>query len=122
VIQKIPLPISPTGGFTIQADLDGVTFTLDIIWNSRDGYWYLSIETPNGTPILAGQKAVVSYPIGWHQYYNPAMPTGNLQWIDTTGQGLDPGYADIGARVLLYYFDAAEVAAQIAGTGTNVPG
>jgi hypothetical protein len=123
MILQIPLPTPPVYDFDLQADLDGVTFTLGVFYNSRDGGWYLNIGAADSTPILAGQRVVVDYPIGWKQTaYNPLMPAGALQWSDTSGQGIDPGQFDIGARVVLLYFDLAEMQAQVAGTGVNVNG
>ena len=122
MILSIPLPTPPVYDLTLQTDLDNVTFTLNIFYNSRDGGWYMDICQQDGTQILSGQRVVVDYLIGWKQGYNPLMPAGSLQWVDTSGQGLDPGQFDIGARVQLIYYDAAELAAQAAGTGVNVSG
>lgn len=108
---------------TFQVELDSVTFTLTLFYNDRDGGWYLTIADPANNPILANQRVVVDYFIGWKQRaYNTAMPAGSIQFIDTTGQGLDPALADLGARVQMVYFDLAELQSQAAGGPTNVPG
>jgi hypothetical protein len=108
---------------TLQAELDQVTFTLTFYWNDRDSGWYMTIADAQNTPILGSQRVVVDYPIGWKQLYNIAMPGGLLQFQDTSGQGLDPqSVSDLGTRVILAYYDRAEMASEINGGPSNVSG
>jgi hypothetical protein len=124
VIYTIPLPQPPIYDLTFQVELDQVTYTLTFQWNVRDGGWYLTIADAVGNPILGSQRVVVDFPIGLNQSYNPSMPPGSIQFIDTSGQGLDPALdgSDLGGRVQMLYFDAAEIVSQLTGGPTNVPG
>jgi hypothetical protein len=123
VIYQVPLQNPAPYNWTEQVELDEVTFTLTFYYNDRDGGWYLTIADSANNPILASQRVVVNYPIGWKQRYNVNMPAGSLEFIDTSGQGIDPqSVNDLGTRVQLLYFDAAEIASQLAGGPTNVAG
>lgn len=122
MIYQVPLPQPMPVNLTFQVELDNVTYTLNLFYNDRDGGWYLTIGDASNNPILGCQRCVVNYPIGWKQCYNTSMPPGSIQFQDTSGQGLDPGLNDMGARVTMLYFDAAELYSQLTGGPTNVPG
>lgn len=122
MIFQIPLPNPPIYNLTFQVELDGTTYSLTLYWNPRDESWYITIADSSNSPILSCQRCVVAYPIGLNQAYNTSLPPGSLQFQDTSGQGLDPGQTDMGARVILLYFDAAEILSQLSGGPTNVPG
>jgi hypothetical protein len=123
VIYQIPLPNPMPVNLTLQAELDQVTFTLTFYWNDRDNGFYLTIADAQNSPILASQRVVVNYWIGWRQRYNGAMPAGLLQFQDTSGQGIDPqSTSDLGTRVILTYYDLAEVISQVNGGPSNVSG
>jgi hypothetical protein len=98
--------------FDAQAPLDGVTYTLSFRWNVRASGWYLDIWDETGTVLyVAGVRVVANYPLC--AYFTGRQPPGHLVFVDTSGQGLDPGLSDLGsasARVQLYYLTAAELA------------
>jgi hypothetical protein len=123
MIYQVPLPNPMPVNLTIQAELDQVTFTLTFYWNDRDNAFYLTIADAQNNPILASQKVVVNYLIGWKQRYNTAMPAGQLQFQDTSGQGIDPqAVSDLGTRVILLYYDLAEMVSELSGGPSNVSG
>lgn len=102
--------------FDVQAVLDGVTYTLEFRWNTREGFWYMHILTEGGDPILMGIKCVVAWPLA-RRTPDPRRPLGVLSFIDTGGGQVDPSYdpatgkGDLGDRVQLLYFEAAELPA-----------
>jgi hypothetical protein len=112
---EIPLR-SDLPHFDVQAVLDDVTFTLEFRWNTREGFWYMSILTDGGDPIITSIKCVVDWPLG-RRTPDPRRPRGVLSLIDTSGGQVDPsfdpdtGKGDLGDRVQLLYFEAAELPA-----------
>ena len=106
----VPIPTtSPTDPiFDVQAPLDGVTYTLHFEWNDRVGAWFHMVLDADAQVVLLGSQKVVSdYPLGLNSSNRP-FP-GYLIARDTSGQGADPGFDDLGARVIIDYFTAADV-------------
>lgn len=94
--------------YTQQAQLDGAIYGLEFLWNFREEAWYFTIYDSQGDAIAAGLRVVVGFPIGT-RCRDARMPPGIFQFQDTTGGDADPGFADLGARVQLYYFTAGEL-------------
>lgn len=99
--------------------LDEVSFDFVFRWNNRDDCWYLSIFDPTVAEAVDGSRIPIigSIPVlvGWAllaQYRMRERPLGDLVAFDTSGQELDPGRRDLGSRVLLIYYTAAEIAAR----------
>lgn len=103
----IPL-VNDRPHYTMQVELDGGTFTLELQWNFREEAWYLSLGDSEADPIVAGVKLVVGFPL-LTRCKDSRMPRGFFQAQDTTGKNEDPGFADLGARVQLYYFSEGEL-------------
>ena len=99
--------------YALDCPLDGTTYHLDFDWNDRDNGWYLSISTPDGTPLVSGRRLVLNFPL-FSRYGNPQLSPGVLIAIDTTNTGQEPGVSELGTRVQLVYLTAAEVA-ELAG-------
>lgn len=91
-------------------ELDGTDFLLDFRWNEREQRWYLDVSDNDGALILAGQKLVANW-LPMRLVTNRGRPLGQMVLQDTTRAGLDPRLGDLGTRVRLIYFTAAEVAA-----------
>lgn len=105
------LPIQPGNpNFTIDVDMDGVTYTLQFKWNARAPGWFVSISTSTGEVLVLARRLPVNWPLWWRNR-DPLLPSGYLMLNDTTGADLDPGVEDLGARVQVVYVTAAEVAA-----------
>ena len=112
---QIPLR-NDLADYLIGVDLDGASYQLRLWWcdtlsgsviadGASTGSWYLSINQPDGTPILQGLRCVCGYPMGW-RFVVPGKPPGKLNFIDTTGKGDPPGLTDLGQRVQLIYVSA----------------
>ncbi len=96
--------------YDLQVDLDGVTVTLELRWNVHVGAWYLAVLDADAVDTLqAGIRVVADFPLS--AYWTGRTPPGALVAIDTAGDGRDPGVDDLGSRVVLVYFTAAELAA-----------
>ncbi len=114
----LEIPLTPdTPDFRQVASLDGAAFVLDFSFSARTNSWYVSVlqqrEDAEPTPIAEGVRLAVNYPVLAGIVFD-GRPRGELLPVDLTGQGLDPGYEDLGTRVLLYYYDAEEMTRVVA--------
>lgn len=108
-VVEIPLP-SDLPHFDLIVSLDGVSYRLLFRWNDRSESWFLDLSLEDDTLIWASIRVVVSWPLG-RRSQHPSRPPGMLLATDTTARATDPGLTDLGARVRLYYWDAAELSA-----------
>jgi hypothetical protein len=101
----IIIPTSITKSNYVQnTTLDGVEYVLRFRWNQRESKWYLAIELPDETVLVAGIKVVADWPLLKMQT-SELLPPGELFAVDSTGQETDPGLRDLGERVTLFYFE-----------------
>jgi hypothetical protein len=105
--QTIPLR-SDLQHYDMQVTLDGVIYTLELRWNRREGFWYMSLLLEDGTPLVLSLKLVLDHPLGC-RCRDARRPPGALIAVDTSTQHLDPGLSDLGSRVLLVYFEKVEL-------------
>lgn len=107
------VPCTPGGdsSWSQRTALDGVDFTLSFRWSQRDGHWTLDLADAEGSPIRHGVALVPSVDL-LRGVVDTRRPAGKLAILDTTGAlDVDPSFSDLGARFLLVYFTAAELAA-----------
>jgi hypothetical protein len=102
--------LGATPHYSFQCELDGATFTFEFIWNDRDGAWYMQVGDGEEN-LLVGATRVVLGTLFTARVRNSALFTGQLQAKDTSGQNIDAGIEDLGSRVQIWYFTAAEIAA-----------
>jgi hypothetical protein len=96
--------------------LDGADYLLTFRYNARDFSWYLDLADQDGAAIVSGIHLVE----GWdllRRCVDPRRPPGLLMANDVTGAGGEAGPNDLGTRVELLYFTAAEVAEGRAALG-----
>lgn len=93
-----------------RATLDGVDYLLSFAWNGRDGAWYMSIRDTSGNDILTGIKLVSNRPLLQRFHYLVGVPAGEISAVSLDSSIDFAQFGDLGVSVLLYYFDAAEVA------------
>lgn len=104
---EIPLR-SDLPAFSLQASLEDVTYTLRLRWNTRTEAWFVDILDAQGeTQYLTGVRLVVNFPLA--AYNTGRQPPGSFVAVDTSGTQTDPGVDDLGDRVRLLYFTAAEL-------------
>lgn len=90
-------------------DLDGRAYLLQGDWNQRESKWYLTIRDPETNETIHGPRKVVA---NWDLLRTCAdarRPLGMLVALDVSGAGDDPGFDDLGTRVILTYTAAAEL-------------
>lgn len=94
--------------YSMQVVLDGLTYTMEFRWNTRDAAWFLDLATEDGTPVASGVRVVVGFPLCARVTGANRLP-GVLIARDTSGRGIGPGLADLGDRVKLLYFTRDEL-------------
>lgn len=94
--------------------LDGVTYQLSFVWNARAGAWYLSIADASGVDLLTGIKLVSNRPLLQRFRWIVGLPPGEISAVSFDGSIDYAQYTDLGVSVLVYYFDASEVAIALA--------
>lgn len=101
--------------FSVQALLDGVTYTLSIRWNVRASGWFMDVLNEAGdTVLVAGIRLVGGAALSFERTGRPYP--GCFGMYDTSNSGLDADFSNLGSVVLLQYFEASDFAAAKAGT------
>ena len=103
------IPIEPGSAFfDLQVELDGELYTLEFRWNVRLGAWFMAVlDAPGENILYAGARLVCNWPL--FAYRADRKPPGALVALDTTGECVDPALEDLGVRVQLVYYTAAEL-------------
>jgi hypothetical protein len=115
-VVTIPCAAANSARWTQRTSVAGREYELAFDWNERRGRWSLSLADQDGSPIATGVTLVTSYPL-LRGVIDPRRPPGDLFIVDTTGlNDLEPGFADLGTRFVLAYFDPGELAALAAET------
>lgn len=111
----VAIPCRPDlTNYDMQIVLDNVSYTLEFQWNFREESWYMRVLTEAGDEIQSNIKVVVEWSLG-ARCVDARWPKGQFVAVDTTLTATNPGIADLGDRVQLWYFTYAEVVA--AGLG-----
>ncbi len=111
--EAVVLPCKPSIGiYLVGTTLLGDDYTLKFAWNEREdgdiGAWRMSIYDANNTTIAAGIKVVLGAFLASHVDH-PLFRNGVLIAVDLSGQEQDPGFNDLGARVVIQYVPVMEL-------------
>ena len=105
------LPFQPSVPFyRFGCTLGTLPYLFDVSWNARDGAWYFDLLDADQSPIYSGIKVVIGTGLG-RVCVDPRFPSGAFEAIDLSNQNLDAGIDNLGARVVVYYYSASELAA-----------
>ena len=103
------IPVDPIQAHTRQTvSLDNVPYFLDLDWSDTSASWFASLYLQTHTdpiPVVQGRRVSKGWPLLVGVVGVP-RPSGDLV---AAGPGDDPAQADLGTRILLYYFTAAEL-------------
>ena len=103
------LPLRPSiANYRVGTVLDDTVYLLDVRWNGRAEAWYLDVLTEDEERIRSGIKLVLGSALG-RRCVDARFPAGILIATDTSGAGQDAGFDDMGERVQVLYFTAAEL-------------
>jgi hypothetical protein len=100
----IPTRTDETAFYSMRVPLNGVEFLLAFKWNTREGAWYFTISDAAGVPIRSGVKVTLG-PGLLRSCVDVRRPRGEFIAVDTTGQGQEAGFTDLGDRVLLTFVE-----------------
>lgn len=91
--------------------IDGEPYVLRVRWNMTDAAWYLDAWERDGvTAIAFGIKLVLGVMLG-KAYNHPLFQSGGMFLIDLSNTGVEPGFTDLGARVILASTTVADLIA-----------
>jgi hypothetical protein len=91
-----------TPRFSQEVELSGVTYALQFEWNDRDQSWAFGVSDVDGVVLAQGLPVRVGFPL-LARIRVAGLPPGSIEAIDTSGRGIEAGFADLGARVVLVY-------------------
>ncbi len=93
--------------FQEQIELDGNTYVLGFLWNTRDLAWYMSLGGVDGSAIVDGIKLVLGVELlQWTRV--PGLPPGQVFAVSSDPEKLVIGRDDIPGAVSLIYVPEAE--------------
>jgi len=103
----IPLTPSDTN-YRMRIPIDDAVYLFDVRWNSRDKAFYLDIRREDEAVILLNIKCVLGINLG-RSSAHPFFRKHLFRLFDTTEQGVEAKYDDIGKRVVLAHYTSREL-------------
>jgi len=104
----VEIPIQPNiSSQTFDITLNGVSYNMKAIWNSRSEFWTLDIFDENQNALVYG----VCLKLGARLLNQFNLGIGELFIIDDTGTGIDASLTNIGSSTHLYYYTPDEIEA-----------
>lgn len=94
--------------YSLQIELDSATYGIELRWNGQSSAWFLTVLNADGAVVLSSMKLVINWPMG-RKIPDVGMPPGALIAVDSSNKDLDATRDDLGSRVLLYYYTAADL-------------
>lgn len=102
---QVALPIDASAPhYTVDVALAGIPYRFAVHWNDRGGFWTFDLSLTDDTPLVGSVKIVADWEL-CGQFPDNRMPAGYLFAVDISGQGLDPGFDDLGSRVIMVFDD-----------------
>ena len=103
----IEIPLKKEGGAwrTLSVNLSGVSLSIRLLWNSRDGHWFADVESVDGKK--SGIRIVTNTPL--LSYKNRCLNGGDLVVLKKTLDCKEPlGFNNLGGDYTLNYIDESE--------------
>lgn len=91
---------------TLKVDLEGNTYNIRIIYNTRVGVWTLDLSNESGAPLASGVTMVLGADL--INQFN--LGIGALVMVEDGSTRLDASSEDLGSRILLIHLTPEEVA------------
>jgi hypothetical protein len=95
-------------GVSLTEDGGAVKYFFDVKWNARDNAHYFDIREVDETVVALGIKVVLGVNLG-RTSTSPFFTKHLLRAHDTTGQGKDAGYDELGSRVQVVHYTVDEL-------------
>lgn len=100
---SLRIPTTPNVDTSMRVQLDSTSYGMRIVWSQRGECFHLHMSDSVGNPIISGLRMVTLYPLLYRFHYLPALPAGELWFIDTRDAQGQPTLAEMGDRYRLYY-------------------
>lgn len=100
--------INKFSNFSEEVVLEDTTYTLDFIYNNRNGQWSMSIIDINLIPLVQGVPLITLFSL-FDQYPNEDLPGGVFFVIDTTDKEEKVTRDNIGSILSLTYIPEDEL-------------
>lgn len=103
----IEIPTNKDGGAwrTLSVNLSGVSLSIRLLWNTRDGHWYADFESVDGKN--AGVRLVTNTPLLRNK--NRCLKGGDIVVLKKTLDCADPlGFGNLGGDYTINYIDETE--------------
>lgn len=102
----IQLPVrNDVDSFKYRIDLEGVTYSIQISWNTRDERWMIYLRDADENNIIS-TALVIEYDL-FSRYQLSNAPPGRMFLIDPNGSREICGRFDLGERCVLLYEEAS---------------
>ncbi len=106
----VVLPLIPSvPNYRVGTTLDGTQYILDVRWNTRAASWYMDIRTEDDELIHAGMRLVLGAKHGM-RITDTRFPNGIITAVDLSDTHSEAGLDDMGTRVAVFFYTAAELA------------
>lgn len=103
------IPFLPSdNNYRLAIPIDTVMYLFDTHWNSKDQSWYFDLREQDESPIALGVRVVLGASLG-RSSHHPFFTKYMLHAIDTTGEGREAGFDDLGARVVVRLSSIADL-------------
>lgn len=99
----VVITTTPDVDTTQRVQLSGSSYTLRIVWSQRGNVFHMHMADTDGNALVNGIRLVTLWPILHRYHYMPAMPPGELWFLDLRNQKAHATLADMGSRFRLYY-------------------
>lgn len=107
---SVEIPFQPSiAHYTMSVTFDDLLVPMRVRWNSRAAAWYVNLYEPDAvTPIIFGMKIVLGVNLG-RRSTHPFFQSNLIRAVDTTRQGREATFDDIGTRVKVVRFSLDEL-------------
>lgn len=103
--------ITPTDPyFEATADIDGVSYILDLLFDFRASRWAFNISTNERELLAAGVRLIPGTSL-LASFSDPRLPVGEFHVTSNKGDREPPEFDDLGNGCALVYLDTDDVAA-----------
>jgi hypothetical protein len=101
-IFQIPLR-GDVASYTFNTDLDGDVYKFKMVWNDRQGQWFMSIgDTSSEDYAICGMALACQMDL-LSRFRLSTLPPGILTLIDNSGLNEEPDQSGLGSRWILLY-------------------
>lgn len=104
----LKIPVIDANDSLIEVELEGLTYFLQMSWNSEAELWTLSIENANNDVVVAGIAVVPDTPL-LSAYRHLAIPAGELVALAPDRRDTISREALPSGEVALIYVESTEV-------------